>query len=277
MVSEQGTTASRPIRSDPEELLSDRLQDLQERRSRRYRLYRTHLAIGVALIALSPFGWLYRKEVGLGALVYGAIFLAAAASSSPRDLNDQIQQVQDELELLTIKDTSREQRAQKLLKLHQSELKRYYDQTLRQTSVIFFAGLVCILLGFIVVGGSLYIIWKTGGNELRPKLIVGSLGAVGGILSNFVAVMYLKMFTQTISSLTEFHNRLVSTHHLYFGNFLMSKIKLDSDFYEKVLSEIAYLVSGHQGQMGGARPATLQKQPRPEGPKSRAQQEVSTP
>jgi hypothetical protein len=188
----------------------------------------------------------------LGAFAYGVMILMVALASSPRELDEQLARVEDELELLAIKDTSREQRAQKLLKLHQSELKRYYDQTLSQTSVIFFAGLVCIVLGFVVVGGSLYIIWQTPTSGLQQKLILGGLGAIGGILSNFVAVMYLRMFTQTISSLTEFHNRLVSTHNLYFGNFLMSKINRDWDLYERVLSEIASTVTGHEPRRGAS-------------------------
>lgn len=167
----------------------------------------------------------------------------AGLAFSSREIDEQIARVEDELELLAIKDTSREQQAQKLLKLHQSELKRYYDQTLRQTSVIFFAGLVCIFLGFAVIGGSLYLIWQSPTSNVQQKLILGGLGTVGGILSNFVAVMYLRMFTETISSLTEFHNRLVSTHNLYFGNFLVSKMSTNSDLYEKVLSEIANTVS----------------------------------
>jgi MFS family permease len=240
---------------DPKELLSTKLDQLRERREKRSRLYKLYLAGGGALLALSPFLYFILPErtgrsVGLSAFAYGVMTLMVALAFSPRELDEQIARVGDELELLAIKDTSREQRAQKLLKLHQSELKRYYDQTLSQTSVIFFAGLVCIVLGFVVVGGSLYIIWQTPTSGLQQKLILGGLGAIGGILSNFVAVMYLRMFTQTISSLAEFHNRLVSTHNLYFGNFLMSKINRNWNLYERVLSEIAGTVTGHEPRRG---------------------------
>src|SRR5882724_1516305 len=253
-----GTVPTRPSHAeDPKELLNMKLDQLRERREKRSRIYKFYLMAGGTLLGLSPFIYFIfpqriGRQVALGAIAYGVMTLMVALASSPRELDEQLARVEDELELLAIKDTSREQRAQKLLKLHQSELKRYYDQTLRQTSVIFFAGLVCIVLGFVVVGGSLYIIWQTPTSGLQQKLILGGLGAIGGILSNFVAVMYLRMFTQTISSLTEFHHRLVSTHNLYFGNFLMSKINRDWNLYERMLSEIASTVAGHEPRRGAS-------------------------
>jgi hypothetical protein len=253
-----GTVPTRPSRAeDPKELLDSKLHELRGRRVRRASQYRLYLVTGVALLALSPFLYFVipqrmARSVALVVFAYGLVTLMVALANSPRELDQQLARVEDELELLAIKDTSREQRAQKLLKLHQSELKRYYDQTLRQTSVIFFAGLVCMVLGFVVVGGSLYIIWQTPTSLLQQKLILGGLGAIGGILSNFVAVMYLRMFTQTISSLTEFHHRLVSTHNLYFGNFLLSKIGRDWSLYERGLSEIASAVTGHEPRRGAS-------------------------
>jgi hypothetical protein len=258
MATISGTVPSTPNRdADPRDLLNAKLDQLRGRRERSSRLYKVYSAIGGSFLGLSPLAYLIfsqrtGRQAALATFAYGVIILILGLSFSPRELDEQLARVEDELELLAIKDTSREQQAQKLLKLHQSELKRYYDQTLRQSSVIFFAGLVCIVLGFVVVGSSLYLIWQTPTNGLQQKLILGGLGAIGGILSNFIAVMYLRMFTQTILSLTDFHTRLVSTHNLYFGNFLMSKIDRHSDFYERVLSEIASTVSGQQPRRGAS-------------------------
>jgi hypothetical protein len=46
------------------------------------------------------------------------------------DLTD----VENQLDLVRIPDQSQEQKAQKLLQIQQFELKRYYDQTLRQSN-----------------------------------------------------------------------------------------------------------------------------------------------
>lgn len=35
------------------------------------------------------------------------------------------------------------------------------------------------------------------------------------------------MYSETIKSSNEFHNRLATTHHLHFSNFLLSKIEND--------------------------------------------------
>jgi hypothetical protein len=222
--------------------LEDRLRELRQRHSNRASFYRLTLYGGIVLMATCPVSYLIfrNKILSLTFFIYAILALAFATYTSPRDLELEMRQVEDELDLLSIKDASREQRAQKLLKLHQFELKRYYDQTLRQTSIIFIVGLACIFLGFLVITGSLYVVWKSPEKQLQEKLILGSLGAVGGVLSNFIAVMYLRMFSQTISSLTEFHNRLVLTHNLYFANFLVAKIKKeDMKLYDNSLADIA--------------------------------------
>jgi hypothetical protein len=46
------------------------------------------------------------------------------------------------------------------------------------------------------------------------------------------------MHSETIKSLTEFHNRLVLTHHLHFGNFLAAKIA-NENLRESTLANIA--------------------------------------
>ena len=96
-----------------------------------------------------------------------------------------------------------------------------------------------IFLGFIIVGTTIFIIGTNAFvQDLSEKIVSASLGAIGGILSNFIAVIYLKIHSETIKSLTEFHNRFVFTHHLHFGNFLAAKIS-EKTLREKTLSEIA--------------------------------------
>lgn len=169
----------------------------------------------------------------------GIISLAPLVFNPINRVEESIKEAKNELDLLTISITSIEVRAEKQFKLHQIELKKYYDQTLRHSSWIFVIGIFAILLGFIIIGVSIYlVINRSGSNELENKLIIASLGAVGTILSNYIASIYLRMYSETIKSLTEFHNRLVYTHHLHFGNVLASKVH-DDDLRNKTLSEIA--------------------------------------
>jgi hypothetical protein len=53
------------------------------------------------------------------------------------------------------------------------------------------------------------------------------IGAVGAILTNFVAAIYLRMNAATSENLAAFHSRLVETHELMLGNLLASRIDND--------------------------------------------------
>ncbi|WP_377866439.1 hypothetical protein [Bacillus sp. R86525] len=155
----------------------------------------------------------------------------------------ELQEVENELDLLSISHSSLEERSEKLFKHHHFELKRYYDENLKQSSWIFVVGIACILIGFAIIGITLYFLITNSSNELENKIIVASVGAIGAILSNFIAVIYLKMHSEAVKSLTEFHNRFVHTHHFYFGNFLLSKIQNESK-REDALVELALKING---------------------------------
>ena len=141
-----------------------------------------------------------------------------------RNEDQEVTDTRNELDLLTMANDAPEQRAQKLLQVNQLELRRYYDQTLGQGRYLFYVGIACILLGFGVVAASLVLVREAADGPTHSQLVIGILGAVGGILANFVGVIYLRMYSETVKSITTFHNRLVGTHDLYFGNLLAAKI-----------------------------------------------------
>lgn len=156
----------------------------------------------------------------------------------------QIEEIQDQIDLLGIEEALYEQRAEKQFKVHQSELKRYYDQSLKQSSLLFFIGVLSLGIGFIIVGVSLYLVYT--GPDKDNNTVVAILGGVGGILTNFIGVIYLKMYSETIQSSNEFHNRLVSTNHLHYSNFLISKIK-NNRLREETLATLALSISPNVG------------------------------
>jgi hypothetical protein len=113
-------------------------------------------------------------------------------------------------------------------------LKRYYDQTLNQSSKIFYVGIFSILSGISLI--FIFSYWVTLAKD--DKIIIGALGAIGSILSNYIAVIYGGMYKDTIQSLNQFHNRLVTTHHLHYGALLSSQIK-DNNNLDQTLSQMA--------------------------------------
>jgi hypothetical protein len=187
---------------------------------------------------------LYFAIYGLGPLAL-AYFLWSRRAA----LRDEIREVTERLDLRALLDKD-EQRAQKLFQIQGFSLQRYHDQALRQRSLIFGTGLLCILGGFAAVGAAFFLIYNRDQISLGEKIVVASLGAASGILANFVAIIFLKMFTTTVRSMVDFHNRLVLTYHVHFGNVLAVKIK-DDQLRAQTLSRMAIaLAEPHEDEAG---------------------------
>lgn len=149
-------------------------------------------------------------------------------------LESEIQDLDEQIELLRCTEENHEVRAERRFRHHEYELKRYYDQTLNQSSKIFYVGVFSIISGIILI--FIFSFWITYVDN--NQIILGFLGAIGSILSNYIAVIYGRMYKDTIKSLNQFHNRLVTTHHLHYGALLSSQIK-DTDLIDHTLSQMA--------------------------------------
>src|ERR1700730_3570664 len=89
-------------------------------------------------------------------IFYGAIPILFIWNYNTRlkSLRNDLSDIDNQLDLIRIPDQSQEQKAQKLLQIQQFELKRYYDQTLRQSNSIFYVGVITMILGFSVIAWS---------------------------------------------------------------------------------------------------------------------------
>jgi hypothetical protein len=234
--------------------LSNILRIRQSNFRRMQAMRRSFAGLGILLIVISgafallkyAFSDVWRHSllysVGLPALLYATIFIATAFLVNVGQAKQDMEDVLSEMDLRNIGLEEREKRAQKLFQLHQRELKRYYDQSLAQGLWIFLVGIICLTLGFIVIGITLYEIFINSSASVTDKIIIGVVGAISGILTNFIAAIYMKMFGDTVKSATEFHNRLVATHHLHFGNFLISKID-DNKLRDEALAEVSRAIA----------------------------------
>ncbi|WP_373211864.1 TRADD-N-associated membrane domain-containing protein [Fusobacterium mortiferum] len=146
---------------------------------------------------------------------------------------DKIKETSDELEYLNIEDESDIKKAEKQFKLHQNELQKYYSQNLSHSQKIFYTGIVCIILGFGIIAFTMWILSTKNINNTLELMITGG---IGGVLSNFIGVIYLKMYSETLKVLIEFHNKLVYTHNLHFSNYLLAKVE-NKELKEKILQE----------------------------------------
>jgi hypothetical protein len=213
--------------------LEERRKEVKEQHSRAERRSSTYVVLGVICLVFTPIIVALFPTIRLLGLYpgfYGLMLLGAGVAMRQRVrlYSEQITDLSNELDLLDLADDKREFRATKLLQVNQVDLRRYYDQTLRQGNQIFYVGLLCILIGFTVVGAAFWLVQGDELKDLSDKIVVATLGAVSGILANFIAVIYLKMFTKTIESVGTFHERLALRDRLNFGNILAAKIGSDT-------------------------------------------------
>ncbi|MDA2738033.1 hypothetical protein PDQ75_23025 [Bacillus cereus group sp. Bc015] len=222
---------------------------VQKKRKKAKYIFLTVFSFGFAVILFWGIPMFFESDpwnarfLSVCFLLYSMMFGTIPIMRMSSEHVIELQEVENELDLLSISHSSLEERSEKLFKHHHFELKRYYDENLKQSSWIFVVGIACIIIGFAIIGITLYFLIANSSNELENKIIVASVGAIGAILSNFIAVIYLKMHSEAVKSLTEFHNRFVNTHHFYFSNFLLSKIQ-NEDKREDALVELALKING---------------------------------
>ena len=141
--------------------------------------------------------------------------------------------LEEEKELAKISPEQRALRAEKLFKINQKELMRYYDMNLAQTKFLSVLGIVMILFGIVIVGMSFggYVYLK----EDRVVLVVGN---VCGIIVDFVGAIFIKMYTKNIEASVSFHAKFAESNHLLLANSIANKIE-NEELRETTLSEIA--------------------------------------
>lgn len=229
---------------DAERQLRQRILELKQRAAtlRARAQWATTAAIG--LLTLLPLAVVV-LDAAVAVLAAGYLLALSAAAFSiggssrqrARGYYDDFVDSQNELDLLRVEHEHPERRAQKMLQVNQLDLRRYYDQALRQGRLVFYLGVACIALGFGAVAGALLLL---SGEDMsaNEQVIVAALGGVAALLANFIGVIYLKMFSEIIRSVGAFHTRLVGTHDLYFGNFLAAKVG-DPTQREQLFADLA--------------------------------------
>lgn len=231
----------------PDGNLQDQLRRLKARDQRSLRIEIASWVLA-GLLALFGVAWFLSGSndgfvaLGLGVYAVLPVVMAIVTHTTRRSLRRDMEEIAERLDLSELL-TQEERRAQKLFQINSLELKRYYDQALHQRAMIFLVGVLCILSGFGVIGSALYLVDSSTTSNLSEKIVVASLGAVGGVLANFIAVIFLRMFSDTVQSMVDFHNRLVTTGHVQFGNVLIARISDDPKLKNETLAAMALLLS----------------------------------
>jgi hypothetical protein len=99
---------------------------------------------------------------------------------------------------------------------------------LYQNRRVFNLGIGCIFGGVVIIIATLHELHhQSNATDMTLRIATAALGAVGALLTNYMAAIYLKMNAAASENLPSFHARLVETHQLMLGNLLASRIDDD--------------------------------------------------
>lgn len=140
---------------------------------------------------------------------------------------------EEEKEFSEIDPSKRVLRAEKMFKMNQNELMRYYDMNLAQTKFLSGLGIMMIIFGILIVVATLIVYMHTDSD--KTLLIVGN---VSGIIVDFVGAIFIKMYTQNIEAAVRFHEKFAESNNLLLANSIANKIE-NEELREQTLSEIA--------------------------------------
>ncbi|MDO4318812.1 MAG: hypothetical protein Q4C48_11520 [Lachnospiraceae bacterium] len=139
----------------------------------------------------------------------------------------------EEKEFSEIAPEKRALRAEKMFRMNQKELMRYYDMNLAQTKFLSGLGIIMIIFGILIVAASLYM--YTSFDSDKILLLVGSLS---GIVVDFIGAIFIKMYNKNIEAAVKFHAKFAESNNLLLANSIANKID-DDKLREDTLSEIS--------------------------------------
>ena len=182
-----------------------------------------------------PIGKIFTYIFG----IIGFVFCMIIASSffdwkkAKRIERAEVEAELEEKEFSEIDPSKRALRAEKLFRLNQKELMRYYDLNLAQTKFLSGLGIVMIALGILLVITSLsaYALLEID----KIMLIIGNLS---GIVLDFVGALFITMYNKNIEAAVKFHAKFAESNNLLLANSIANKIE-NEELREKTLSEIS--------------------------------------
>lgn len=139
----------------------------------------------------------------------------------------------EEREFAEIAPEKRALKAEKMFRMNQKELMRYYDMNLAQTKFLSGLGIIMIIFGILIVAASLYMYMSLDADKVL--LFVGSLS---GIIVDFIGAIFIKMYTKNVEAAVKFHAKFAESNNLLLANSIANKIE-DDRIRESTLSEIS--------------------------------------
>ena len=139
----------------------------------------------------------------------------------------------EEKEFSEIALEQKELRAEKMFRMNQKELMRYYDMNLTQTKFLSALGIMMVIFGMLIVAASLYMYMS-----LNADKVLLCIGSLSGVIADFVGAVFIKMYTKNIEAAVKFHAKFAESNNLLLANLIANKIE-NEKLRETTLSEIS--------------------------------------
>ena len=139
----------------------------------------------------------------------------------------------EEKEFSEIDPEKRALRAEKMFRMNQKELMRYYDMNLTQTKFLSGLGIMMIIFGILIVVASLYMYIS-----LDADKVLLAVGSLSGIVVDFIGAIFIKMYNKNIEAAVKFHAKFAESNSFLLANSIANKIE-DDKVREDTLSELS--------------------------------------
>ena len=139
----------------------------------------------------------------------------------------------EEKEFSEIALEQKELRAEKMFRMNQKELMRYYDMNLTQTKFLSALGIMMVIFGMLIVAASLYMYMS-----LNADKVLLCICSLSGVIADFVGAVFIKMYTKNIEAAVKFHAKFAESNNLLLANLIANKIE-NEKLRETTLSEIS--------------------------------------
>lgn len=230
--------------------LKEKRIELLKQRTKLQRFYYWIITIAIIMIVVVPLVVMLNINIREGLTGLFSLYIIIPIALLPsfrirlRNIEEELKNLDFEIDLQQFEVSKKESRAEKILLINNYQLRRYYDLNIIQNIWVFGLGIFCIILGIGVIGLTFYLVIEVA-NKFELKIITAAIGTVGSFMTNYIAVIFLKMHASATTNLSAFHSRLVETHQLLFGNLFASRIEDDKIRWD-TLSQLALNLSKYE-------------------------------
>lgn len=173
-----------------------------------------------------------------------AIFVTDTGSIKQAQAN--IDSLQEEIELYEIRSEEEKILANKQFKIHQKELKRYYDLNISQIKFLSTLGIALIAFGIIIIMMTIvaYILVESGAIQasIESNVWFFVISISSGILIDCIGAFFITMYTQNMKVAISLHSKLAGSNNLLLANLIVAKIE-DKGLREQSLAAISKIIS----------------------------------